>query len=113
MSSGKIAVLAHLHQRGPATPGDVAAAEHQQPKSLTRVFAELEEAGLVERSPSGTDGRRSILTITTAGSEALVADLAGRDEWLAGALAGLSTTEIGVLHLAAGLMERLAEGDAS
>jgi DNA-binding MarR family transcriptional regulator len=113
LNSGKIGVLAHLHLHGPATPGEIAAAEGQQPQSLTRVFAELEAADLVRRSPSGTDGRRSILTITPAGSAELISDMQVRDEWLTAALGMLTETEIGVLQLAAGLMERLGmEGAA-
>ena len=113
LSSGKIGVLGHLHLHGPATPGEIAAAEGQQPQSLTRVFAELEAADLVRRSPSGTDGRRAILTITPAGSAELIRDMQMRDEWLTAALGTLNETEIGVLRLAAGLMERLGvEGTA-
>jgi DNA-binding MarR family transcriptional regulator len=113
LSSGKIGVLGHLHLHGPASPGEVAAAEGQQPQSLSRVFAELEAADLVRRSASGTDGRRSILTITPAGSAELLEDMRVRDAWLTMALATLNETEVGVLRLAAGLMERLGvEGRA-
>jgi DNA-binding MarR family transcriptional regulator len=113
LSSGKIGVLAHLHLHGSATPGEIAAAEGQQPQSLTRVFAELEAADLVRRSPSGTDGRRSILTITAGGSAELISDMQVRDEWLTAALGMLNETEIGVLQLAAGLMERLGTEGAA
>jgi hypothetical protein len=39
----------------------------------------------------------------------LADDMAERDTWLAGALCGLSPAEVGLLELAAGLLERLAD----
>ncbi|WP_323746161.1 MarR family winged helix-turn-helix transcriptional regulator [Catenulispora pinisilvae] len=109
MSTNKINVLSHLYRHGPSTPGEVAAADRQQPQSLTRVFAELERDGLVIRCSGAEDRRQSIISITEAGSAALRHDVAERDDWLAGALAGLSETERQVLRLAAGLMEHIAD----
>lgn len=108
LSANKIGVLAHLHHHGPATPGDVAAAEHQRPQSLTRVFAELERDGLVSRAPGRADRRQSVLAITPGGAEALARDMAHRDAWLSSALADLTDTERQVLRLAGVLMDRLA-----
>jgi DNA-binding MarR family transcriptional regulator len=50
-----------------------------------------------------------LLEITDAGRAALHRDMARRDAWLSGALAGLTETEQEVLRLAARLMDRLAE----
>jgi DNA-binding MarR family transcriptional regulator len=109
-SPNQLIVLGHLHRRGPSTPGEVAAAERQRPQSLTRVFAELETAGLIVREPGTVDRRQSVLTLTAEGERALERDMAERDVWLAGALASLNATERGVLELAGALMERLAAG---
>jgi DNA-binding MarR family transcriptional regulator len=109
LSPNKLGVLAHLYRHGPSTPGDLAAAEHQQPQSLTRVFAELERAGLVSRTRSGRDRRRLVIDMTPAGRAALAQDMAGRDAWLASALASLTETERQVLRLAASLMDRIAD----
>lgn len=108
LSTNKLSVLSHLYRRGPSTPGDVATAEHQQPQSLTRVFAELELAGLVTRRRSDRDRRAHVLDITAAGREALVRDVAQRDAWLASALAGLTEAEAQLLRLAATLMDKVA-----
>jgi DNA-binding MarR family transcriptional regulator len=86
----------------------VAAAERQQPQSLTRVFAELELAGLIIRARSEQDRREAVLSLTEAGTAALAQDMAARDAWLAAALERLSETELGVLLLAADLMDRVA-----
>jgi DNA-binding MarR family transcriptional regulator len=105
----QLEVLGHLHRNGSATPGEVAAALRQRPQSLTRVFADLEAAGLVAREAGTVDRRQSVLSVTDAGRLTLERDMAERDAWLAGALASLSATERGVLELAAALMERVAD----
>jgi DNA-binding MarR family transcriptional regulator len=110
LSANKIGVLAHLLRGGPASPGEIAAAERQLPQSLTRVFAELEADGLVLRSPDERDRRAALLHITPAGQEALARDMAVRDRWLADALGHLGPAEIELLRQAAPLMERLADG---
>jgi DNA-binding MarR family transcriptional regulator len=115
LSNLALSVLAHLHRRGPMTPGAVAAAERLQPQSLTRTLTGLERQHLVIRRPDGRDGRRSLLALTEAGAQALVRDMRQRDDWLAAAMAReLTRTECELLRLAGDLMERLAEsaGDA-
>lgn len=107
LSATKISVLDQL-RRGPSTPGQVAAADRQQPQSLTRVFNELARAGLITRTAAEADRRQSIVSITEAGLAALEEDLAGRDAWLADAMGGLSETERGVLLLAAKIMDQIA-----
>lgn len=109
LSSNKISVLMHLRRLGPSSPGEIAAAERQQPQSLTRVFAELELAGLVRRTPNTADRRGAVLELTGAGAAALRRDMAHRDAWLNIALADLPDVEVEVLGLAAGIMDRLAE----
>jgi DNA-binding MarR family transcriptional regulator len=109
LSSNKISVLSHLRRLGPSSPGEIAAAERQQPQSLTRVFAELELAGLVRRSPNTADRRGAVLELTGVGAAALRRDMAHRDAWLNTALADLPDVEVEVLGLAAGIMDRLAE----
>jgi DNA-binding MarR family transcriptional regulator len=108
LSSNKIGVLSHLYRHGPSSPGKIAAADRQQPQSLTRVFAELETTGLVRRSPNAADRRGALLELTDAGTDALRHDMAHRDAWLTGALAELTDLEVEVVRLAAGILDRLA-----
>lgn len=110
LSANKLSVLSRLYRGGPATPGAIAAAEHQQPQSLTRTFGELVTAGLATRTAGRIDRRESVLAITAAGRRALRRDMADRDAWLAGALGSLTEAEVELLRIAAGLMDRLAEG---
>lgn len=108
LSSNKVGVLSHLYRNGASSPGEIAAAEHQRPQSLTRVFAELESAGLVRRTPNATDRRGALLALTDAGTAALRRDMGHRDAWLADALTELSDQEVDMLGHAAGIMDRLA-----
>lgn len=109
LSSTKVSVLGRLYRHGPSTPTQIAAAEHQQPQSLTRVFAELESEGLIARRPSERDRRASVLELTGAGRELLMRDMAARDRWLAAAMERLNETEIQVIGLAARLLAALAD----
>ena len=109
LSNAKIAVLSHLARVGTSSPSRISRDERQQPQSLTRVFAELEAGGLIERRPDADDGRQSMLALTEGGRAALAADMRLRDRWLADAMSGLSPTELGVLVLAAGIIERIGE----
>jgi DNA-binding MarR family transcriptional regulator len=111
ISSGKISVLSNLVRRGPLTPGQLAAAEFLQPQSLTRLLAELEEAGLVSRSPHLTDRRQYLVAVTAAGREALARDMESRDRWLDHAMAELTPAERDILRIASTLMERMADSD--
>jgi DNA-binding MarR family transcriptional regulator len=112
LTGNKLTVLSHLHRHGPSTPGQIAAVDHQQPQSLTRVFAELQLTGLIERSRSAADRRAAVLQITAAGRAALGRDMAERDHWLAAALEDLTEAEIELLRIAGRLMERLADPPA-
>ena len=109
LSANKLSVLAHLDEHGPSTPGQITAAEHQHPQSLTCVFAELQLAGLVSRAASEDDLRASVLTLTPGGRRALHKDLAERDAWLADALGTLSRAEVEMLGIAARLIDRLVD----
>jgi DNA-binding MarR family transcriptional regulator len=110
LSSGKLSLLGHLVRRGPLAPSQLAAAEFVQLQSLTRLLAELEEAGLVDRAADPDDRRRTVVAVTAAGRAMLTKDMEGRDQWLARAMGELTQAERDVLRIAATLMERMADG---
>ncbi|WP_328673600.1 MarR family winged helix-turn-helix transcriptional regulator [Streptomyces sp. NBC_00328] len=113
LSLNKSSVLGHLRRNGPMSAGALAAADHQQPQSLTRVFADLEQEGLISRTRDAQDGRQRVVELTEAGRAALARDMAQRDAWLEVALVDLTETERQVLLLAARLMNRLADSPAA
>src|SRR3954463_2815967 len=86
LSLNEVAVLGRVAVHGPVTPGEIAGQLRMLPQSLTRTFAALEHAGLVRRTPDPGDGRQSLLAVTPAGREALRAEMAPRDRWLARAV---------------------------
>ncbi len=109
-TSLELSTLGHLHHRGPMTPGEIATAERVQPQSLTRTLTSLEADGLISKAGHPRDGRMILLEVTEAGRAALRRDMAARDSWLAQAMAArLTATELELVRLAAGLLERVAD----
>ncbi|MEV4020114.1 MarR family transcriptional regulator [Nonomuraea angiospora] len=103
-----LSLLGHLHRRGAMTAGELAAAEHLQPQSVTRVLASLEEQGLIRRSRGESDRRRHHIVLTEDGTAALTRQVGTTDLWLAEALAGkLTPAECRILAVAADLLEQL------
>jgi DNA-binding MarR family transcriptional regulator len=109
LSLTKVSLLGHLARRGDLSPGELAAADRLQPQSVTRVLAELERDGLVQRFPDPVDKRTRRMRITVAGRATLGADMRRRDEWLADAMSGLTAAERSTLLEAADLLARLGE----
>jgi DNA-binding MarR family transcriptional regulator len=109
LSTNKLNVLSHLRRWGPLTPGQLASLENVQPQSLTRLLAELEDAGMIRRRPSNVDRRQSVIEPTDHGVAVLASDMAVRDQWLAEAMADLGPAERAVLEVAGALMEQLAD----
>lgn len=52
---------------GPATIGDLVAATLFQQPTLTKIVDRMAASGLVARAPDPADGRRVVVTVTTAG----------------------------------------------
>jgi len=110
VSPTAIALLARLYRDGEATPKALADAEHAQPQSLTRVFAALEEGGLVGRRDDPSDRRQVLLDITAAGLDVLREHSATHVSWLVTAMeAELTTAEREIVRVAAMLLDRLAD----
>jgi DNA-binding MarR family transcriptional regulator len=111
LSLSRLSLLNLLARNGPMTASAMAAAERLQPQSLTRMLSRLENDGLIVRSPDDVDRRQVRIDITREGMAVLDEDTDRREAWLANAMAErLTPTECELLRLAAGLMERLADG---
>jgi DNA-binding MarR family transcriptional regulator len=109
LSINKTVMLSYLVQNGPKTLSELAAACGQQPQSLTRALAEMQEAGLVSRARGRQDRRQSFIAVTDTGRRALASEMAGCDNWLASALERLNETERQILRMAGQLVERIAD----
>lgn len=104
-----ISLLGTLGRRGPMPAVQLAAEEHLQPQSLTRLISRLERDGLIERRRSAADRRALVIALTENGKAVLAADLNARRRWLQKAMstalteeerAGLATAARAMLKLA-------------
>jgi DNA-binding MarR family transcriptional regulator len=87
------AVLSRLDKHGVASASDLAAAERVRPQSMAATVAALTELGFVQRTPDPDDGRKQLISLTTAGVERLQGDRQVRQEWLAATLQDNCTEE--------------------
>lgn len=109
-SLGKLSLLGLLQRSAaPMTIGDLARIERLQPQTLTRIVAELEADGLIDRGVDPEDRRQLPIAISDAGRNLLVQYARQQSAWLADAMRDFNETELGVIALAAPLLERLAE----
>ncbi|HEX3590709.1 MAG TPA: MarR family transcriptional regulator [Pseudonocardiaceae bacterium] len=105
-----ISALGRVDRDGPITAGQLAEAEGIQPQSVTRVVADLERRGLIERLQDEVDRRRILLRVSDSGRELIAEDRRRRDEWLAVAMAAtLTPAEHDILLVAARLIDQLVD----
>jgi DNA-binding MarR family transcriptional regulator len=104
------AALTRLDRGGPSTASALARLEQISPQSMGATLSALEARGLAERRPDPGDGRRVLLSVTSAGRQVLQSKRNARTEQLAKALAaGFTPSEVRQLEAAAPLLERLAQ----
>jgi len=103
------AVLGRLDREGPRSIGDLAASERVRPQSMAQTVAEMEDGGLVARSPDPADGRRVLVDLTAQGRTVLEEDRRHRVGWLVSAVEQLPPADQEVLQRATGILRRLAE----
>lgn len=110
MSVLKLSILARLHREGEASAKELANHLRIRPQSLTRLLVDLDELRWIRRRQDAEDRRRSVITITSSGTRALVEDIRARRAALAQIIRRqLSPAEQKLLRAAAELMDRLAE----
>jgi DNA-binding MarR family transcriptional regulator len=110
LGAARLSALSVLVFGGPRTVGELAAAEHVRPPTMTRVVRALEDAGFVRRESDPDDGRVARIHATAAGERVLWRGRERRVRNLAALLAKLSPEEVDRVHEAAELVERaLAE----
>lgn len=104
VTDGQFSVLAYLFQNGPHTPNELAAWEHVSPPSMNHTVNCLQESGYASRSPSESDGRKVLVTLTDAGRELVAETRRRRNAWLQGRLDLLTNAERRVLGEAVSLV---------
>jgi DNA-binding MarR family transcriptional regulator len=106
LSAARLSALSVLVFGGARTLGELAAAEHVRPATMTRIVQALEEEGLVRRESDPDDGRVTRLHATSKGERVMWRGRERRVANLATLLSGLSEQEIAHVHQAADLVER-------
>ncbi|MEU6849826.1 MarR family transcriptional regulator [Actinacidiphila alni] len=71
LTFSQISALVRLDREGPATASELAAGEGIRPQSMCTIIGVLQERGLVARDPDPADGRRIVVSLTTAGLDGL------------------------------------------
>jgi DNA-binding MarR family transcriptional regulator len=102
----QLSALSVLVFAGPRTLGELAAAEHVRPPTMTRIVQALEADGLVRRERDAEDGRIHRLHATAKGRRVMQRGRERRIESLAALLARLSPDEVARVREAAELVER-------
>jgi DNA-binding MarR family transcriptional regulator len=109
LSLPETAALSRLERAGPMTAAALARLEQITPQSMGATLAALESRALVERMADPEDGRRVLLSPTTAGREMVRSRRTAKAAQLAQALAlEFTPLELEQLLTAAPLIERLA-----
>ncbi|MBK6763154.1 MAG: MarR family transcriptional regulator [Micrococcales bacterium] len=108
MTASQMAALGTLLREGPLPPGELAAAEHVQPPSMTRILSSLQSAGLVTRAPHPTDGRQVIYAATDEARAMVQRDRQRRDHWLTQRMSQLTPEQRATLEAAVPILDRLA-----
>jgi len=109
LTSSEVVAIGHLERDGPMTVTALARAEGVRSQSMGATIAALEAAGFVVASPHPTDGRQSLISLTSACLHWISASRAAREDWLHQALDDhLSPEEQQQLARAVTLLQRLA-----
>ncbi|MFI6830505.1 MULTISPECIES: MarR family winged helix-turn-helix transcriptional regulator [unclassified Kribbella] len=114
LTPSQSSVLSRLDKDGPASASELAAVERVRPQSMAAILAGLRESDLIERHPDPEDGRRQVVSLTTAGRHRLQGDRKVRQEWLARALQdGCTETERQTIIKALALLDHALDTTAA
>ena len=103
--------LSSLERSGPTTSAALAREAQITAQAMGATLSALRARGLVERRSDPDDGRRAVLTVTEAGSQALKNKRNARAELIAQSLTSgaFTPSELEQLAAAAPLLQRLAQ----
>lgn len=107
------AALGTIDVHGPLTPSELAERERVQRPTATRLISRLVESGLVDRTSDPSDGRVSLVSVTTEGRALMRRLRTRKTAFLAKRLRDLEPEEVATLDRAAGILERLLERDGA
>jgi DNA-binding MarR family transcriptional regulator len=112
LTRARLSALALLVLGGPRTLGELAAAEHVRPPTMTRLVQAMEADGLVAREKNPRDGRSVVIAATSTGLEQLELGRTRQIAPLAKAISDLDRSQRLQLEDAADLLGRLLRGSS-
>lgn len=86
-------VLSQLDHQQSLLPSELAAMEKVTTQSMSQILARLLEMDLIVRTPSATDGRKVIISLSAEGNRMIQENRNRREEWLTQALERVTTAE--------------------
>jgi len=111
LSAALTAALATIERHGPLTPSELAEAERVKRPTATRIAAALEADGLIVRAADPSDGRGSLLTVSSRGRNLLRRLRKRKNAYLSRRLRELDSDDVEALERAAEVLERMLEGE--
>jgi DNA-binding MarR family transcriptional regulator len=108
VSPQQVGLLVSIKYRPGVTVGELASDENVSTAAMSNRISRLERAGLVARTKSEADRRRTGLTLTEDGQRTLRRVRSRRTAWLASRLGGLTPAELAAVGAAAEPLARLA-----
>jgi DNA-binding MarR family transcriptional regulator len=112
LTRARLSALALLVLGGPRTLGELAAAEHVRPPTMTRLVHAMEADNLVARKPNPDDGRSIVISATPKGEAQLEQGRVRQIAPLTAALSELDRSERLRLEDAANLLGRVLRDTA-
>ncbi|MCU1477038.1 MAG: MarR family transcriptional regulator [Subtercola sp.] len=108
LSHGLLSALSSVKSAGPMRPSDLARLEHVAAPTMTRIVADLENRGLVERAPDPVDGRSFLLRATDRGMGAVADARSSRTARVLAMLAEQPDDELSLIAAALPALEEVA-----
>jgi DNA-binding MarR family transcriptional regulator len=109
LSHGLLSTLAVVTKHGPLRLSDLAQLESVSAPSMTRIIAELESRGFVERRADPDDGRAVLVEAAEAGAAAIAEARATRAQVIVELLGQLDGTDSAAILAALPALERLTD----
>jgi DNA-binding MarR family transcriptional regulator len=109
VSPHQVSLLVSIKYAPGVTVGELAAEERVSTAAMSKRVSRLERDGLVARTKSESDRRRTGLTLTEDGQRTLRRVRSRRTAWLASRLSALSAEELDAVGAAAAPLARLLE----
>ncbi|MCU1482773.1 MAG: MarR family transcriptional regulator [Subtercola sp.] len=113
LSHGLLSALSSVRVAGPIRPSDLARLEHVAAPTMTRIVADLENRGLVERDADPLDGRSFLLRVSEPGLTALTAAGSARRERVRAMLAEQPDEQLALILAALPALEAAATSAVS